>query len=121
MGIILLEGLEFYAFHGALPEEQVIGAKYVVDVNVEVDFTIAASTDNLEGTIDYSEIYKVIECEMSKSSKLIEHVADRIVKMLFVTFKTIEQIEVKVTKLKPPIDGDVPKVSVVLKKSREEL
>ena len=121
MGKILFEGLEFYAFHGVLPEEQVIGAKYILDVDIDVDFTLAASTDNIEGTVDYSAIYKVIDEEMQKRSKLIEHVADRIVKMLFVTFKKIQEIEVKVTKVKPPIEGNVAKVSIVLKKSRLEL
>ena len=118
---ILFEGLEFYAYHGLFKEEQKIGSKYVVDIELAVDFSAALATDRIEGTIDYALIYNVIKKEMEKSSKLIEHVAGRIVSMLFVTFKQIELVKLKLTKIKPPIAGNVNSVSVVIEKARLEL
>lgn len=121
MGKIVLEELEFYAYHGVFDEEQKIGGKYIVDLELDLDFSGAAATDLLEGTIDYSLVYNIVAIEMAKSSKLIEHVAGRIVTMLFVTFKQIEHVTIKLSKVKPPIDGNVKKVSVLINKSRIEL
>lgn len=118
MGKIILEDLEFYAYHGLFEEEQKVGGKYIVNLELDTDFSEAATSDNIEGTIDYSEVYSVISKEMEKKSKLIEHVAGRIVTMLFVSFKQIEHIMIKLTKVKPPIDGNVQKVSVIIDKSR---
>ena len=121
MGKILFEGLEFYAYHGLLEEEQKIGGRFVVDIEIDIDFSIALATDQIDGTIDYSLIYDVIKLEMEKKSKLIEHVAGRIVAMLFVTFKQIEFVKLKLTKIKPPITGSVHSVSVSIEKARLEL
>lgn len=120
MGKIIFEALEFYSYHGLLEEEQKIGAQYNIDLELDLDFSAAAATDNIEGTIDYSKIYDVVLAEMNKKSKLIEHVAGRVIAMLFVTFKQIEYIKIKLTKLKPPINGGVNAVSVVIEKSRLE-
>lgn len=120
MGKIVLEALEFYSYHGVFEEEQKIGAKYLVDLELELDFSVAAATDKLEGTIDYSKIYDVVLLEMNKKSKLIEHVAGRVISMLFVSFKQIECVKIKLTKLKPPIKGAVHAVSVVMEKARLE-
>lgn len=121
MGKIIFENLEFYAYHGVFNEEQVIGGKYIVDLEIDTDFTEAAATDKLSGTIDYSMIYAVVEQEMNKKSKLIEHVAARIVTMLLASFKQIENIKIKLTKIKPPINGNVQKVAIVINKARIEL
>jgi 7,8-dihydroneopterin aldolase/epimerase/oxygenase len=118
MGKIVFENLEFYAYHGLMQEEQKIGAKYLLSLEIELDFSIAIATDELAGTIDYSLVYDLVKTEMEKQSKLIEHVGGRIVSMLFVTFKQIEHITLKLTKLKPPISGNVNAVSVVIEKSR---
>ena len=118
MGKIILEDLEFYAYHGLFEEEQKIGANYLIDLELSLDFSIAAASDDLVGTVDYGAVYEVVEEEMKKSSKLIEHVAARIVTMLFVSFKKIEHVKIKLTKVKPPIKGDVKRVSVVIERGR---
>ena len=118
MGKILFEDLDFYAYHGLLDEEQKIGGKYLVNLELNLDFSEAAIADKLDGTIDYSLIYNAVKAEMDKKSHLIEHVAGRIVLMLFVSFKQIEYIKIRVTKVKPPIAGNVKSVSVEIERSR---
>lgn len=111
---ILVQGINLYAYHGCLKEEAVIGANYIVDVCIEADLTKPSKSDKLEHTIDYVTVHEIVKKEMSVRSKLIEHVAKRILDNLRKKFPRIESIEVKVTKLNPPIPGEVERVSVVL-------
>lgn len=111
---INVEGIKLYAYHGCLEQEAREGGHYIVDVMIDTDFSEAAKTDDLSKTIDYCEVYSIVEAEMAIRSKLIEQVAQRIIDKLKMQFKTLKSAEVKLTKLKPPINGNVDKVSVVV-------
>ena len=111
---ISIEGIRVHAFHGCLDEEARIGGEYIVEVHITTDFAQAISTDALDSTIDYCGVTEVCVAEMKVRSKLIEHVCARIHKSLKARFSSIVSLTVKVTKLGPPIDGDVEKVSVVI-------
>ena len=103
-----------YAYHGCMEEEARIGGNYIVDVTLEADLSVAAKTDDLSKTIDYCEVYEIVKTEMAIRSKLIEQVAQRITNSLREKFTTLQHAEVKLTKLNPPINGDVEKVSIVI-------
>jgi dihydroneopterin aldolase len=77
--MIAIEGMKFYAFHGYYPQEQLIGTEFLVDVYVEVNISKAGNSDQLSDTVNYETIYRIVKAEMSKKSKLIEHVAQRII------------------------------------------
>jgi dihydroneopterin aldolase len=111
---IILEGINVYAYHGCLEEEGRIGANYIVNITMYTDFTEAAQTDDLSKTIDYVTVYNIAKEEMAIRSKLIEYPAQRIVNRLKKEFKTLQKVEVKVTKVNPPMNGDVDRVSVVI-------
>ena len=119
MGIINVNGIKLYAYHGCLEEEAVIGANYIVDVRIETDFSEAQRTDELSKTVDYVVVYNIVKSEMSIRSKLIEHVAGRIADALIQQLSEIEKAEVTVTKLNPPMNGDVREVSVTISTSRQ--
>jgi dihydroneopterin aldolase len=112
---IHVEGIELYAYHGCLEEEAKIGGNYIVDVYMTVDFTKSAIEDDLTKTIDYCSVYQICKSEMAIRSKLIEQVCMRIHKQIMTTHPTILSLRVKVTKLLPPMNGDVKKVSVEIK------
>ncbi|MCW3078429.1 MAG: dihydroneopterin aldolase [Bacteroidetes bacterium] len=112
---INIEGIKLYAYHGCLDEEAKIGGNYIVDVYMQTDFTEAAKTDDLSKTIDYCAIYGICKKEMAVRSKLIEQVCERMFNEIRSEFKTISHLHVKLTKLLPPINGDVEKVSVEIK------
>ncbi len=114
MHIIEVNGIKVYAHHGCMEEEAIIGGHYVVDVVLHTDFTEAAATDDLTKTIDYVAVNAIVEEEMAIRAKLIEHVGQRILNRLKATFSTLEHAEVKVTKINPPINGNVANVAVVL-------
>ncbi len=120
MGKILLEEIEFYAYHGYFPEEQRIGGKYLVDIELDVDFSRAAETDDLESTINYAQVYEIIRSEMNIPSKLIEHVAGRILKAMFNEFERLDFARVKLTKVNPPVEGQLKSVAVILEERKKQ-
>jgi dihydroneopterin aldolase len=113
MGIINVSGIRLHAYHGCLPEEARLGTEYRVDISVNTDFSASEKSDQLSDTVDYCDIYAIVKTEMEIRSKLIEHVCRRILDKLVHQFAGA-RIEVKVTKFRPPIQGDVESVSVVL-------
>jgi 7,8-dihydroneopterin aldolase/epimerase/oxygenase len=118
MSKIILENMEFHAFHGCLEHEQTLGNTFVVSVVMEIDTTHPGKTDLLEHTLNYQLVYDVINGQMEIPSKLIEHVGQRILDSLFVGFPQIHELEVKLSKLNPPLGGKVDRVSIVLNKRR---
>ncbi|MFY0607456.1 MAG: dihydroneopterin aldolase [Cyclobacteriaceae bacterium] len=114
VGSISLEGMEFYAHHGFYPEERIIGNKYEVSVNLEVDFQEAADHDSLEGTINYETIYDEVKNIMSVETKLLEHIAAKIISRLKKSFPQLVSVEVSVSKLNPPIKGLCKRATVTL-------
>ena len=115
-GIIELEEMEFFAYHGCYEEEQIKGNKFLVNITVETDVTKPAETDSIDDALNYVEIYKLTEKEMNKTSHLLENVAARIIDKLFENFDSIIHAEVKVSKLTPRIDGLMKMVSLTLKR-----
>jgi 7,8-dihydroneopterin aldolase/epimerase/oxygenase len=120
MGKIILEGLEFYAYHGCFKEEQLIGGKYIIDLELSLDLSKAVKSDNLEDTINYSEVYTIAKQEMDKPSKLVEHVAGRIVESLFGTFSSLDAVVLKLSKMNPPVNGQMKSASVIIERRRKQ-
>ena len=109
---IILDGMKFYSFHGVLPQENTVGAEYKVSLDIETDFSTAAETDSLEGTINYAEIYEAVKHEMSIPSKLLEHLAYRISKRLVADFPTIKSIGISIFKENPPMGAESKAVGI---------
>ncbi len=120
MGIIELHGMEFYAYHGCYKEEQAIGNKFIVDISIGCDLTEAINTDNINDTVNYQRVYQIVECEMTKGKyKLLEHLAGKIMDALYVEFQQIKNLNLKVTKINPPLGGKIRDVSICLSRSAE--
>lgn len=115
---IEVNNIRLYAFHGCLAEEGIIGGHYLVHVHMRTDFSAAAQSDELEETIDYVLVNKVVQEEMAIRSKLIEHVGQRIVNRLEQEISTLEGLRVKITKLCPPINGDVADVAIIIESGK---
>lgn len=112
MGIIKLNNIRTFSFHGCMDEEAKIGSDYRIDLQAKGDFTQAASSDELANTIDYVHLNKIVKEEMDKRSKLLEHVCQRIIDRILLEIKMVEEIKVAVSKINPPIGGDVESVTV---------
>lgn len=101
--------MEFFAFHGLYPEEKINGNNFLVDVEVETDFTEAALNDEISGTFDYEQIYAIVETEMKIPSKLLENVAGRILVKLEAHPATAFNIKIAISKMNPPLNGKTGK------------
>ena len=114
MGQIYLENIRTYSHHGCMKEETIIGSEYRVDLWVDADLTVASSSDDLKDTPDYVVLHQIVVKEMKIPSRLLEHVAQRIIERIKSTVKDLDHIRVRVSKINPPIGGDIQSVSVLL-------
>ncbi len=117
MSKIYLEDVKIYAYHGVLPEENIIGTYYILNLEIHTDLWIAAESDDLNDTISYAEINEIIHEEMKINSKLLEHVAGRIITKIREKFDQVSYIKLKITKTSPPMKGEMKGASIELEKS----
>ncbi|MBN3035080.1 MAG: dihydroneopterin aldolase [Bacteroidales bacterium] len=115
MSVISIEGMEFFGHHGCYEEERTIGGRFMVDLVMETDTSLAESTDQLADTVDYHAVYMVVRDEMSKTSLLLEHLARRILDRISASFPGISAATLTLSKLSPPMNGAVSRVSVTLR------
>lgn len=120
MGTIKLNNIHLYAKHGCLDEEGKIGSMYSVDLSVKADFTRASETDQLKDAVDYVQLNSIVKEEMSIRSALLEHVARRIIDRCLEEVPMIQKVKVKLSKINPPIGGNVSDVSVIMRKKQKK-
>ena len=118
MGMIYLKNIKVFAHHGCLAEETLIGSDYLVELKAWADLEKSTASDQLGDTVDYVLLNAIVKEEMATPSKLLEHVAQRIIKSIFKQSSLVDKVQVSVAKINPPIGGDVASVSVVLKEKR---
>ena len=111
---IYLDDMHFYAYHGVMEQERLVGGEYSVSLAVEADLTEAVHTDDVADTVNYAALYEIVKSEMAVPSKLLEHVAGRIGRRAMETFERITMLTVRVTKLNPPMGADCKGASVEL-------
>lgn len=111
---IELHGMTFYAYHGVGEQERKVGNQFRVDVTLTAPLEAAMRSDRLEETINYASVYEVVREEMSVPSRLLEHVAGRILTKLKLHFPTLRKVELKVSKRNPPFGGDLPSAAFLV-------
>lgn len=115
---VALEGMEFYAYHGFYEEERKIGNRYTVDIEVATDFEKAALTDDLNGTIDYVQLYAIVKRIMEKPAKLLEKLGKEIIDEVFDRFPPALSVKVSVAKHNPPFGGVCAQSKVTIVRRR---
>ena len=118
MGIIKVNNIKLYAYHGCLDEEAKIGSEYRVDVSIKADLKKSAKTDDLTDTVDYVHLNRIVKEEMAIRAKLLEEVAQRILNRIFNELRKVKKAKVSVSKINPPIGGKVEEVVIILTKKR---
>lgn len=108
----------FYAHHGCFAEEGRIGTRFRLDVTYETDTSKAQQTDDIADTVSYLDVYQTIKREMQQPSHLLEHVGDRIGEALLREYPAMERVKVRVSKLAPPLGGQLDAVTVEITKDR---
>lgn len=118
MGKIQVKNIRVHANHGCLEEETLIGSEYRVDISLNADLANASISDDLLQTVDYVHVNHIVKEEMKIPSKLLEHVANRILRRIFLEIPMVVKAKVSVSKINPPIGGDVEMVSIKLSSVR---
>ena len=99
-------------------EEGQIGSDYLVNLEVKANLNTAEKSDALKDTVDYVLLQKIVKEEMAIPSKLLEHVGKRMVDKILLSVPLVDSVKVKVSKVNPPIGGDVEEVSVTISLKR---
>ena len=118
MGTIKIKNIRVYAYHGCLIEEGKIGSDYRVDLLVKANLKKSSKSDNLKDTVDYVHLNKIVKEEMFIKTKLLETVADKILDRILFEIPIVVKAKVKVSKINPPIGGNVEMVSIVMERKR---
>lgn len=118
MGTIRLQNIRTFSFHGCLMEESKIGSDYLVNLEVKTDLRKSSVSDDLNDTVDYVLLNQMVVEEMAIRSKLLEHVAHRIIVRIFKEIPSVSRIVIQVSKLNPPIGGDVEAVTIEMEEFR---
>ena len=108
---IILSEMEFYGYHGVNQEEKIQGQKFVVDLEINCSLLLPGQTDDLNDTVNYSQVYKLIKSIVEgPSQNLIESVAENIAYRIL-NETSADEVTVKVAKLQPPIKGSQIKLA----------
>lgn len=102
-----LEDVRLHAPHGYYDEENLMGNEFSIDVEVESSITMAATGDDLGGTVNYSTIHRLLQIEMRKPTKLLEALAYRMAKRIQDQFDDVQRVKLRLRKLNPPLGGKV--------------
>ena len=118
MGTIKLKNIRTFSYHGCLIEEGKIGSDYTVDLEIKTDLEKSCLSDDLKDTVDYVHLNKIVVEEMAIRSELLEHVGKRIIDRIFKELATVTKIVIGVSKINPPIGGDVEAVTIIMSETR---
>lgn len=115
---LILNALRIYAHHGVLPQERAVGAYFVLNLRLDVDFAAAMATDALADTVSYADVFQVVRAQMAIPSQLLEHVAGRIAHALLAAFPTVTGVHLELLKENPPMGAECGGAGVALSMER---
>lgn len=119
MDKVYVEGMRFYGYHGAFPEENKLGQRFFADVILELDADKPGRTDDLDDTVNYAEVYEAVkEVLEGEPVKLVETLTHRVAQNVLKKFTIVDAVSVKVTKPDPPIPGHYDAVAVEIRRER---
>lgn len=115
-GILEIEGMEFFAYHGCFEAERVVGNKFIVCACLHYDCSLSCKSDCIDDALSYQTAYEIIAREMMVRSHLLEHVGQRILDALYNAFPQLQYAKIKISKMNPPLGGQIKCTSVTLEK-----
>jgi dihydroneopterin aldolase len=105
MDKIILEGMEFYGYHGITPEERSLGQRFILDVELFLDLQPAGVSDDLDRTVNYAQVFETVQALVCGAPyQIIEALAEAVAQALLEQFP-IAEIMVRVKKPQAPVPG----------------
>jgi dihydroneopterin aldolase len=119
MDKMIMRHMEFYGYHGVYPEENKLGQKFCVDLELSLDLSAAGKSDRLEDTINYAEVYGLVKSIVEgKPFQLIEALAEHVASRVLQTYTRVNDLTIRVTKPNPPLPIGFDGVAVELTRKR---
>lgn len=120
MGKIVIQEMEFYAFHGHYQEEQIVGNRFLVDLEMNTDLEVPASSDSLNDAVNYQQAYQIIKKEMKRTkSNLLENIGKRMLDALEAEMDGVKKMTIRIRKLNPPMGGPIKSVGITMSRKQK--
>jgi dihydroneopterin aldolase len=116
MDYIELKNMKFHALHGVMEQEKTVGSTFTVTLKLYLDLNAAGQSDCLADTLNYNAAFEIVKREMAIPSGLLEHAAYRIIHALEQAFPQMERIQIRLAKMRPPVNGEVEEVAVAIER-----
>ena len=117
MDKVHIKDLEIIGFHGAIPEEKVLGQKFVLSFELDVDLRQAGKNDDLTKTVHYGELAQKVEEEFTKTSyDLIEKAAEEICEFVLLNYPLVKKVKLLLKKPWAPTRKHVEYVAVEIER-----
>lgn len=117
MDKIHIKDLEIIGFHGAIPEEKVLGQKFILSFELDVDLRQAGKNDDLTKTVHYGELAQKVEEEFTKTSyDLIEKAAEEICEFVLLNYPLVKKVKLLLKKPWAPTRKHVEYVAVEIER-----
>lgn len=121
MDKILLHNMHFYGYHGVLQEEKILGQKFFVDAELRLDLRPAGRSDDVEDTVSYAGVYRLIEEIVTKERfNLLEGLSHRICGAVLDAHEKIEEVILTIRKPGAPVNGHYDDFAVTVQRSRAD-
>jgi 7,8-dihydroneopterin aldolase/epimerase/oxygenase len=119
MDKILFNQMEFYGYHGCFPEENKLGQRFIVDLELYLNLLPAGQSDNLAHTVNYAEVFHLCKSIVeSEKFQLVEKLTQQLAEKILTQFPLVQEIMVRVIKPDPPIPGHYDSVAVEIRRGR---
>ncbi len=119
---ITINNMRVYAHHGVLPEEQSLGGRFAVDLELEYNASAAADSDDLHHAVDYQSVASAVQSIMQQQRfKLLEALAGHIVDQLLRSFPRLNTVGIRLRKLHLPLEQMPDFVQVEHSRSRSQI
>ncbi|KXZ39738.1 dihydroneopterin aldolase [Alkalithermobacter thermoalcaliphilus JW-YL-7 = DSM 7308] len=120
MDKIILSNLAFYGYHGVLEEENKLGQKFFIDIELYCDLKKAGESDDLNFSVNYARVYDIAKdiCENNRY-KLIESLAENISKKIFQEFNIIDEVLIRIKKPEAPVKGIFDYFGVEIRRKKD--
>lgn len=122
MDKIILKNMSFFAYHGVMEEEKVLGQRFFIDAVLFSDLRKAGQTDDVNFTLHYGMVYdKIKDIAQNKRFDLIEGLAHHICINLLEEFKELSEIQLTVRKPSAPVNGVFDYMAIEITRDRGDL
>ena len=119
MDTIEVTGIRAYGYTGYLPEEQVLGQWFEVDLILWLDLTAASASDEIETTLDYRQAIDLVKEQITTAKfalieKLTATIAEKILQL-----EKVQKVQIKLSKLAAPIPNFGGKITISMTRIKQ--